>query len=88
MNFSDATISRNMADFHAAVTARMKELKWSTYKLAQELKGKRHDGTDVPMQTVYSFVRDGSPINSRDLGLIFEAIGLSVTSVEQSRKRR
>ena len=67
-----------MPDFHAVVIARMKELDWSTYRLVKELKGKRADGSEVPQQVVYEFVRGETAIGSKDLGLIFDALGLEV----------
>jgi hypothetical protein len=75
-----ATLYRTMPDLLAAVNARMKELDWSSYRLVQELRGKRPGGKNVPPATVYEFLRGETPINSRDLGLILDAIGLDLTS--------
>jgi hypothetical protein len=67
-----------MPDLRAAVLRRMKDRKVTTYKLIQLLKGKRDDGRDVPASTVYGFVRDGSPINSADLGLIMDVLDMHI----------
>jgi hypothetical protein len=76
MNDSDAMLSRTMPDLRKAVLAEMNRRGWSTYRLIQELKGKRHGRKDVPAATVYEFLRGETTINSDDLGLIFDALGL------------
>ena len=56
----------------------MKRQKMSTYALVQALKGHRAGGTDVPQATVYDFIRGTSAINSDDLGLICDVLGLDL----------
>jgi hypothetical protein len=82
-------LTRTMPDLREAVLAEMERRGWSTYRLVQELKGKRAKGKDVPAITVYEFLRDKKPtaINSVDLGLIFDALGLSVTPKPPPRGR-
>ena len=48
----------------------------------QALKGKREGGKDVPSQTLYEFLRGETAINSNDLGLIADVLGM-----ELKRKR-
>lgn len=66
-----------MADIRAAISAEMKRRKWSTYRLVQELKGKRIDGKDVPSMTVYQFI-EGTSINTSDLSLILQVLDLEI----------
>lgn len=68
------TIRRSMPDLRAAVLAELERRGWSSYKLVQTLKGKRKGGKNVPDATVYEFLRGKTPINSTDLGLIFDAL--------------
>lgn len=75
-------LSRTMPDLLKAVTDELARREWSNYRLVQELKGKRPGKKDVPASVVYEFLRGESSINSTDLGLIFDAIGL-----EPRRKR-
>lgn len=75
-------LTRTMPDLREAVLAEMKRRDWTAYRLVQELKGKRANRKDVPPATVYEFVRGETTINSADLGLIFDALGL-----EPKRKR-
>lgn len=79
---SDAMLSRTMPDLRQAVLDELERRGWSHYQLVQSLKGKRAGGKDVPAATVYEFLRGESSINSNDLGLIFDALGL-----EPKRKR-
>lgn len=67
-----------MADLREAVLKELKRRKWSKYRLVQELKGRRADGSDVTPMTVYRFLSGASTLNSGDLGLIFGVLGLSV----------
>lgn len=69
-------LTRTMPNLRDAVTAEMERRGWSNYRLVQELKGKRPGGKDVPPATVYEFLRGESEINSADLGLIFDVLGL------------
>lgn len=71
-------LSPTMPDLFGAVTKALKRKKWSAYRLVQELKGRRPDGNDVPAGTVYSFLRGETAINSDDLGLIFDVLGITV----------
>lgn len=57
-------------------------------KLVQALKGKRADGADVPASNVYGFLRGETTINSGDLGLIFDALGLGISGPSAGKKRR
>lgn len=75
-------LTRTMPDLREAIVAEMERRGWSTYRLVQALKGKRPKGKDVPAATVYEFLRGETTINSADLGLIFDALGL-----EPKRKR-
>lgn len=79
-----------MPDLREAVRAEMERRGWTAYRLVQELKGKRPKGKDVPPVTVYEFLRDKEPtaINSADLGLIFDALNLSVTPTPPPRPAR
>jgi hypothetical protein len=72
----DAMLSRTMPDLRKAVLAEMGRRGWSAYRLIQELKGRRPGGKDVPAPTIYEFLRGETSINSDDLGLIFDALGL------------
>jgi hypothetical protein len=72
-----------MPNLRDAVLAELERRGWTSYKLVQELKGKRPGGKDVPPATVYEFLRGETTINSADLGLIFDAVGL-----EPKRRRR
>jgi len=65
-----------MPNLLEAVQKELKRREWSTYQLIQSLKGKRAKGKDVPAATVYEFLRGETTINSTDLGLIFDALGL------------
>jgi len=65
-----------MPDLREAVLAELTRREWSAYRLVQALKGKRPKGKDVPAVTVYEFLRGETAINSTDLGLIFDALGL------------
>lgn len=67
---------RTMPDLREAVLAELRRREWSSYRLVQELRGKRPAGKDVPPATVYEFLRGETTINSADLGLIFDALGL------------
>lgn len=74
-----ATISRKMPDLRKTVQRELKRQKWSAYKLVQELKGKRANGKNVPPAIIYAFLRGETTLNSDDLGLIFDALGLKVS---------
>jgi hypothetical protein len=74
-----AVMLNRMPDLRAAVLREMKSRGMTTYALVKALKGKRPKGTDVPAPTVYEFVRGDTAINSDDLGLIMEVLGLDVT---------
>lgn len=65
-----------MPDIRAVVLKELKRRGWTVYRLVQELKGRRNDGSDVPRANVFNFLRKDSPsaINSDDLGLIFDAL--------------
>lgn len=67
-----STIPATMPDLRKAIQDELDRRKWSRYALVQALAGKRPDGSDVPEQTIYRFLRGESPINSDDLGLIFD----------------
>jgi len=71
-----------MPNLREAVLDELSRRGWSNYRLVQALKGKRPGGKDVPAATVYEFLRGESAINSADLGLIFDVLGL-----EPKRKR-
>lgn len=71
-------LTRTMPNLRDAVLDELDRRGWSHYRLVQELKGKRHKGKDVPAVTVYEFLRGETAINSTDLGLIFDVLGLSV----------
>lgn len=65
-----------MPDLRDAVLKELERRKWTHYRLVQELKGKRADGKDIPPGTVYQFLRGDTAINIRDLGIIFDVLGL------------
>ncbi len=71
-------LTRTMPDLRQSILKELERREWSTYKLVQELKGKRADGGDVPSQTVYEFLRGETAINSTDLGLICEVLKLDL----------
>lgn len=73
-----STIPATMPDLRQAIQDELDRRKWSAYQLVQALKGKRKDGKDVPAATIYEFLRGATTINSEYLGLIFDALGLSV----------
>jgi hypothetical protein len=77
-----------MPDLRDAVRAEMKRREWKTYRLVKELKGKRPNGGDVPHMTVYQFIRGDGPINSDDLGLIFDVLDLEVSPRTGKAKRK
>jgi hypothetical protein len=74
-----STLNRTMPDLHSAVVAEMSRQKMSTYALVKALKGKRPNGEDVPSATVYEFIRGETSINSADLGLICDVLGMDLT---------
>lgn len=74
----DAMLNRTMPDFRKAILAELKRREWSHYRLIQKLKGKRPNGKDVPPVTVYEFLRGETAINSDDLGLIADALGMKL----------
>jgi hypothetical protein len=61
-----------MANVRKIVEDRLKELKWSRYRLAKELAGK------VSRQTVYNFLAKRSAINSDNIGPLLDALGLEI----------
>jgi hypothetical protein len=65
-----------MANVRRIVAARMKELNWSAYRLAKELRGK------VSKQTVYNFLAKRSAINSDNIGPLLDALGLEIRTKE------
>jgi len=65
-----------MPNLRDAVLAEMERRGLTTYQLVQMLKGKRENGRDVPPATIYEFIRGETEINSADLGLICDALGL------------
>lgn len=69
-------LTPTMPDLRAAVTKELKRREWSHYALVKALRGKRKGGKDVPPATIYEFLRGESAINSTDLGLIFDVLGL------------
>ena len=71
-------ISGNMPDIRKSVEKAMKKKGWTTYRLAQALKGKRPGGGTVPQVIVYDFLRGTTTINSGDLGLILDVLGLEI----------
>jgi hypothetical protein len=77
-----------MPDLRDAVRAEMKRREWTAYRLVKELKGKRDKGGDVPHMTVYQFLRGENPINSDDLGLIFDVLDLEVSPRTGKAKRK
>ena len=71
-----AMLSASMPDLRNAINEELDRRKWSIYKLVQELKGKRPNGDDVPSVTVYRFLTGDSDINSTDLGIMLDVLGL------------
>lgn len=71
-------LTRKMPDLRDAVIKEMKRQDVTAYRLIQMLKGKRPGGKNVPDATIYDFIRGDSTINSADLGLIFDALGMTV----------
>lgn len=65
-----------MPNLRQSVLDELQRREWSHYQLVQALKGKRPGGKDVPPVTVYEFLRGETAINSTDLGLICDALGL------------
>lgn len=65
-----------MADVRRIVERRLKELKWSRYRLAKELDGK------VSKQTVYNFLANRSAINSDNIGPLLDVLGLEIRPKE------
>lgn len=74
----NATLSRTMPDLRLAVQAELDRRDWSVYRLVQSLKGKRPKGANVPPAIVYAFMRGETDINSADLGIIFDVLGMKV----------
>ena len=75
-------LKRTMPDLLAAVQKALKRKKWTRYDLVKALRDKRPGGKPVPPSVVYAFLRGESTINSADLGLIFDALGMSVEGPE------
>lgn len=71
-------LTRKMPDFRQAVIEELKRRGWSNYRLVQELKGKRAGGENVPSMTIYQFLTGKNAINSTDLGLIADALGMEL----------
>jgi DNA invertase Pin-like site-specific DNA recombinase len=71
-------LTHTMPDIRKAILEEMERQEITAYKLAQMLKGKRKGRKDVPPPTLYQFLRGDNPINSDDLGLIFDALGMDV----------
>jgi hypothetical protein len=67
-----------MPDLRDVIVKELKRRKLTKYRLVQELKGKRPDGSDVPSVTVYEFLGGDTAINSDDLGLIFDVLDLEL----------
>ncbi len=78
VNRNAAAMLSDMPDLRRAIVDELGRRKWTTYRLVQELKGKRPDGRDVPSATIYEFIQGKSPINSSDLGLIFDVLGIEL----------
>lgn len=72
-----------MPDLRELILKELARRDWSHYQLVLALRGKRPSGKDVPAVTLYEFLRGETAINSADLGLIFDALGL-----EPRRKRK
>lgn len=70
----------SMPNLRQAVLRELKRREWSRYRLVKELQGKRPNGENVPAVTVYEFLRGETPINSDDLGLMFDALGIETTN--------
>jgi hypothetical protein len=79
-----------MPNFREVVRRELKRQSMSKYDLVQALKGKRDNGKDVPPVTIYEFLRDEDPtaINSTDLGIIFEVLGIPVGHAAKKAKRK
>jgi hypothetical protein len=75
-----------MPDLRLIVVRELRRRGWSNYRLVQELKGKRPAGRDVPSMTMYQFLRGQHSINSLDLGLIFDVLGLEVRGRTKKRE--
>ena len=71
-------LTRTMPNLRQSVLDEMERRKMTTYALVKALRGKRENGGDVPSQTVYEFLRGETHINSADLGLICDALGLEL----------
>jgi hypothetical protein len=71
-------LSRTMPDVRAAVLEKMSAKDVNPYKLIQMLKGKRAGGKDVPAQTIYAWLRGDNDLNSGDLGLVLDALGMKI----------
>lgn len=71
-------LKHTMPDLRKVVLDELEKRGWSHYQLVQAMKGKRAGGKDVPPATIYQFLRSDSDINSSDLGLIFDVLGLRV----------
>jgi hypothetical protein len=77
---------RTMPDLREVVLKELRRREWSHYRLVQALKGKRPGKKDVPPVTLYEFLRGETPINSNDLGLIFEALELEIRPASGRRR--
>lgn len=80
-------LCRTMPDILTAVKKSMKQQGITAYRLVQSLKGKRPDGKDVPAATIYGFLRGENPINSHDLGLIFDVLGWHLPPKDAPKRR-
>ncbi len=69
---------QTMPDLRKAVLSELTRQGKSKYWLVKELEGKRPKGANVTPMTVYNFLNGKNSLNSDDLGLIFDALGLEV----------
>ncbi len=67
-----------MPDMRKEILTELERREWSHYQLVQALKGKRPGRKDVTPMTVYNFLAGKSTINSADLGLMFDVLGLEI----------
>ena len=71
-------LNRKMPDLRAKIVAEMERQHLRPIDLVRALKGKRKGGDNVPQATIYEFVRGDTAINSDDLGLICDVLGLDL----------
>jgi hypothetical protein len=79
-------LGHTMPDLRERVKAEMARQGVSAYRLAQLLKGKRPGRKDVPAPTLYQWLRGDNDLNSGDLGLVFDVLGMTTTPVARKAK--